>query len=57
MYAIRSYYGAGGAGLAGFYTPVRRANFTVAETRVAQRTDFDSLTLTVETNGTISPEA
>jgi len=38
------------------YTPVRRANFTVAETRVAQRTDFDSLTLTVETNGTISPE-
>jgi DNA-directed RNA polymerase subunit alpha len=38
------------------YNPVRRANFTVAETRVGQRTDFDRLTLTVETNGTISPE-
>jgi len=38
------------------YNPVRRANFTVAETRVGQRTDFDRLTLTVETNGTIAPE-
>ncbi|MFQ5550971.1 MAG: DNA-directed RNA polymerase subunit alpha [Gemmatimonadales bacterium] len=38
------------------YNPVRRANFTVAETRVGQRTDFDSLVLSVETNGTISPE-
>lgn len=38
------------------YNPVRRANFTVAETRVGQRTDFDRLTLNVETNGAISPE-
>jgi DNA-directed RNA polymerase subunit alpha len=38
------------------YNPVRRANFTVAETRVGQRTDYDRLTLTVETNGTMSPE-
>jgi DNA-directed RNA polymerase subunit alpha len=38
------------------YSPVRRANFTVAETRVGQRTDFDRLTLTVETNGAITPE-
>jgi len=38
------------------YSPVRRANFTVAETRVGQRTDYDRLTLTVETNGAISPE-
>lgn len=38
------------------YNPVRRANFTVTETRVGQRTDFDRLTLTVETNGAISPE-
>jgi len=38
------------------YNPVRRANFSVAETRVGQRTDYDLLTLTVETNGTISPE-
>ena len=38
------------------YNPVRRANFAVAETRVGQRTDYDRLVLTVETNGTISPE-
>ncbi len=38
------------------YSPVRRANFTVAETRVGQRTDFDSVTLSVETNGAIKPE-
>jgi len=38
------------------YNPVRRANFTVAETRVGQRTDYDRLTISVETNGTISPE-
>ena len=38
------------------YCPVRRANFSVAETRVGQRTDFDSVTLSVETNGAITPE-
>ena len=38
------------------YNPVRRANFAVHETRVGQRTDFDSMTLAVETNGAISPE-
>lgn len=38
------------------YNPVRRANFTVTETRVGQRTDFDRLSVLVETNGTISPE-
>jgi len=38
------------------YNPVRRANFTVAETRVGQRTDYDRLTLSIETNGTIPPE-
>jgi DNA-directed RNA polymerase subunit alpha len=38
------------------YNPVRRANFTVAETRVGQRTDYDRLTVAIETNGTITPE-
>jgi DNA-directed RNA polymerase subunit alpha len=38
------------------YNPVRRANFTVAETRVGQRTDYDRLNVMVETNGTIAPE-
>lgn len=38
------------------YNPVLRANFSVAETRVGQRTDYDRLTVFVETNGTLSPE-
>jgi DNA-directed RNA polymerase subunit alpha len=38
------------------YNPVLRANFTVEETRVGQRTDFDRLTLFVETDGSVAPE-
>jgi len=38
------------------YNPVRRANFSVEETRVGQRTDFDRLTLFVETDGSVLPE-
>ena len=38
------------------YNPVRRANFSVEETRVGQRTDFDRLTLFVETDGSVEPE-
>ncbi len=38
------------------YNPVRRANFTVEETRVGQRTDFDRLTLYVQTDGSLDPE-
>ena len=39
------------------YNPVLRANFTVEETRVGQRTDFDRLTVHVETDGSIDPES
>lgn len=35
------------------YSPVRRANFVVEETRVGQRTDFDRLVLEVETDGSL----
>jgi len=38
------------------YNPVRRANFSVEETRVGQRTDFDRLTLHVETDGSVDPQ-
>ena len=38
------------------YNPVLRANFTVEETRVEQRTDFDRLTIHVETDGSVDPE-
>ena len=37
------------------YNPVLRANFVVQETRVGQRTDFDRLTIQVETDGSIEP--
>lgn len=39
------------------YNPVRRANFSVDETRVGQRTDFDRLTLYIETDGSVEPAA
>ena len=39
------------------FNPVRRANFSVEETRVGQRTDFDRLTLVVETDGSVDAES
>ena len=36
------------------YTPVRKVNYTVENTRVGQITDYDKLTIEVWTNGTIS---
>lgn len=36
------------------YTPVKRVNFNVENTRVGDVTDYDKLTLTVETNGTLT---
>ncbi len=38
------------------FTPVRKVNFHVENTRVGQVTDFDKLTLEVWTNGTMTPE-
>ena len=38
------------------YSPVRRVSYKVEPTRVGQVTDYDKLLLTVETNGTVSPE-
>lgn len=38
------------------YTPVKRVNYIVENTRVGQITDYDKLTLEVWTNGTISPQ-
>lgn len=37
------------------YSPVRRVSYKVDPARVGQRTDFDKLTLEVETNGAIDP--
>ena len=38
------------------FTPVKKVNFTVENTRVGNVTDYDKLTLEVWTNGTITPE-
>ncbi len=38
------------------YTPVRRVNYTVENTRVGQVTDYDRLVLELWTDGSITPE-
>jgi DNA-directed RNA polymerase subunit alpha len=39
------------------FSPIRRASYSVATARVGQRTDFDKLTLDLETDGSIEPAA
>ena len=38
------------------YTPARKVNFTVENTRVGQVTDYDKLILEIWTDGSITPE-
>ena len=38
------------------YSPVRKVAYKVENTRVGQVTDYDKLTMRVETNGTVTPE-
>ena len=38
------------------FSPVRKVNYTVENTRVGQMTNFDKLTIEIETDGTLSPE-
>ncbi|MCX6721291.1 MAG: DNA-directed RNA polymerase subunit alpha [Candidatus Staskawiczbacteria bacterium] len=38
------------------YTPIKNVNFSVENMRVGDRTDFDKLSLEIETDGTITPE-
>ena len=38
------------------FTPVKKVNYTVEDTRVGQITDYDKLTLEIWTNGTLKPE-
>lgn len=38
------------------FTPVRRVNYKVEDTRVGQRTDYDRLTLEIWTDGSLSPD-
>ena len=38
------------------YSPIRQVAYKVENTRVGQRTDFDKLLLTLETDGSVMPE-
>jgi len=38
------------------YSPVRKVAYKVENTRVGQVTDYDKLSITIETNGTVTPE-
>jgi DNA-directed RNA polymerase subunit alpha len=38
------------------YSPVRKVNYTVSAARVGQRTDYDSLSLELWTDGSLKPE-
>jgi DNA-directed RNA polymerase subunit alpha len=39
------------------FSPVRRVTYDVEAARVGQRTDFDKLTLDIETDGSVEPQA
>lgn len=39
------------------FSPVRRVAYQVEQSRVGQKTDFDKLTLDIETDGSIDPQA
>jgi DNA-directed RNA polymerase subunit alpha len=38
------------------YSPIRQVSYKVENTRVGQELDYDKLTLTIETDGTVTPE-
>lgn len=38
------------------FTPIRKVNYTVTDTRVGQITDYDKLTLEVWTDGSVNPD-
>jgi DNA-directed RNA polymerase subunit alpha len=38
------------------FSPVRRANYTITPSRIGKITDYERLTIEVETDGTIAPE-
>lgn len=38
------------------YTPIKKVAYTIENTRVGQRTDYEKLTIEVKTDGTIHPE-
>ncbi len=39
-----------------FFSPVRRVNYSVTQSRVGQKTDYDKLTMEIWTDGSVNPE-
>ncbi len=48
--------GVGWIAVDSFFSPIRRVNYTVTQSRVGQRTDYDKLTLELWTDGSVKPE-
>ena len=46
----------GNIGIDSIFTPIRLVNFEVENVRVGQMTNYNRLRLTIETDGTITPE-
>ena len=38
------------------FSPIRKVNFSVDDTRVGQNVDYDRLTIEIETNGSVTPD-
>lgn len=49
-------YPVGFIGVDALHSPIRKVNYTVSNARVGQRTDYDSLTLELWTDGSLKPE-
>ena len=49
-------YDLGTIAIDSLYTPIRDVGYNVEATRVGDVTDYEKLTLTIETNGTIAPK-
>ena len=39
-----------------FYTPIKKVSYSISNTRVGQKTDYEKLLLDIKTDGTIHPE-
>jgi DNA-directed RNA polymerase subunit alpha len=48
--------GVGWIAIDSFFSPIRRVNYTVTQSRVGQRTDYDKLTMEVWSDGSVKPE-
>lgn len=49
--------GVGTIALDALFSPVLKVNYTVGEMRVGERTDYNKVTLNIETDGTITPSS